>query len=102
MNCSRATAWIVLLSSMALGCPGYSPDTPLTRAAARGDAPKVRELLGRGISPDLLDGAGMTALEKQMLGGFAPEPPLPPSATPADRHRSGCACFFPRCRGAAP
>ncbi len=46
------------------------------------------------------------ALKKQMLGGFAPEPPLPPSATPADRHRSGWACFFPRCRenarGAAP
>ena len=37
-----------------------------------------------------------------MLGGFAPEPPLPPSATPADRHRSGWACFFPRCRGARP
>ena len=31
------------------------------------------------------------ALEKQMLGGSAPEPPLPPSATPADRHRSGWA-----------
>ena len=30
------------------------------------------------------------ALKKQILGGSAPEPP-PPSATPADRHRSGWA-----------
>ena len=35
--------------------------------------------------------SGRMPLKKQRRGGFAPEPPLPPSATPADRHRSGWA-----------
>ena len=34
---------------------------------------------------------GQQPPKKQRRGGFAPEPPLPPSATPADRHRYGWA-----------
>ncbi len=42
------------------------------------------------------------SLKKQRRRGFAPAPPLPPCATPADRHRSGWAGSSRRCRGARP
>src|SRR5687767_5664749 len=55
-----AMAWpgALLLASACM----VVPDTPLTRAAASGDAARVRDLASQGARPDDADGNGLTPL----------------------------------------
>ncbi len=80
---------------------GSAPELPLPalRDAESGRPASLRVGLFLHEVPD--GNAHAVALKKQRRGGSAPELPLPPSAMLADRHRSGWACFFLRCRGNA-
>lgn len=53
--------WLLALAA-GWGCRA-APDTPLTTAATRGDAPRIRALLAEGVDPDDRDGRGWTALQ---------------------------------------
>lgn len=59
---SKALILVLPVVVMSLTGCGFSPDTPLTQAAARGDVAQVRSLIAGGADPNGMDSDGVTPL----------------------------------------